>query len=273
MSKIEWTDITWNPVWGCNTGCPYCYARKFSKRFIKRIAQKEYQYVLKGNEPEFNDLQLDALYRGNYIYDNLRNFKPTWLESNFHKKFPKKSKRIFVNSMSDVYWWKPEWMKRVLERIKEYPQHTFLFLTKFPKVYIKYDFPKNCWLGFTATNRDQLDRVGMILLAHNHYYLGRTIFLSVEPIQEKMWSYIYKQFNWVIIGAETGHRLEKVVPEYEWILDIASYCLEYEIPVFMKDNLQFKFKKSLKELFTGKEIKGPCRFDNKDLIQEFPEGR
>ena len=24
-SLIEWCDFTWNPVTGCQHGCPYCY--------------------------------------------------------------------------------------------------------------------------------------------------------------------------------------------------------------------------------------------------------
>ena len=27
-SLIEWCDFTWNPVTGCQHGCPYCYASK-----------------------------------------------------------------------------------------------------------------------------------------------------------------------------------------------------------------------------------------------------
>ena len=35
MSKIEWTEVTWNPVTGCDkvsTGCKRCYAERLAKR-------------------------------------------------------------------------------------------------------------------------------------------------------------------------------------------------------------------------------------------------
>ncbi len=35
MSKIEWTEKTWNPVTGCtklSAGCKHCYAEKQAKR-------------------------------------------------------------------------------------------------------------------------------------------------------------------------------------------------------------------------------------------------
>ena len=31
-TKIEWTDMSLNPVVGCTHGCLYCYARRFAKR-------------------------------------------------------------------------------------------------------------------------------------------------------------------------------------------------------------------------------------------------
>ena len=32
-TKIDWADMTWNPVTGCLHGCEYCYARKIANRF------------------------------------------------------------------------------------------------------------------------------------------------------------------------------------------------------------------------------------------------
>lgn len=36
VSKIEWTDASWNPVRGCtkiSPGCAHCYAETFAERF------------------------------------------------------------------------------------------------------------------------------------------------------------------------------------------------------------------------------------------------
>lgn len=43
--------------------------------------------------------------------------------------------------------------------------------------------------------------------------------------------------GWVIIGAETGNRKEKVIPQREWIEAIVSACQKAGIPVFMKSSL------------------------------------
>ena len=44
--------------------------------------------------------------------------------------------------------------------------------------------------------------------------------------------------TYVIIGAETGNRKNKVIPKKEWVDDIVRQCDENEIKVFMKESLQ-----------------------------------
>ena len=115
-TKIEWCDETWNPVWGSHNDCPYCYAKKIARRF--------------GKTPEERD------------------FLPTWKEQNFNRKFAKATKRVFVNSMSDIQHWKPEWMRMVIKRIGENPDIQFIFLTKGGyDSYAGYDWPKNVEIG------------------------------------------------------------------------------------------------------------------------------
>ena len=36
-TKIEWCDMTWNPVTGCLHGCEYCYAKKVAHRFDGKV--------------------------------------------------------------------------------------------------------------------------------------------------------------------------------------------------------------------------------------------
>ena len=94
--------------------------------------------------------------------------------------------------------------------------------------------------------------------SNNNYTVKCTkTFLSVEPLLEDIttteyWNdcIISKMADWVIVGAETGRRKNKVVPERSWIRSIA-FDYEYEIPVFMKSSLA--------------DIWG------EQLIQEFPE--
>lgn len=238
MSKIEWTDKTWNPVWGCRNHCEYCYARKMAKRFAIEVVETK----------KYNDgwgMDIEQL-------KTLKNFEPTWLEYQFRKKLPKKPSRIFVNSMSDIAFWKTEWMEKVLDRIKEYPQHSFQFLTKVPRTYDKYDFPSNCWLGITVTSTRTIESPNFfnpLGMKNDHVR-----FISIEPIVRKIDTrFLHLGYiDWVIIGSETGNRKGKTIPRLEWIKSIVELCLENEIPIFLKN--------SLKDII-----------EFRDLIQRFPE--
>ena len=44
ISKIEWTECTWNPVTGCtkiSPGCDHCYAERMATR-LKAMGQPKY---------------------------------------------------------------------------------------------------------------------------------------------------------------------------------------------------------------------------------------
>lgn len=59
--------------------------------------------------------------------------------------------------------------------------------------------------------------------------------------------------DWVIIGAETGNRKGKVIPQKQWIESIIEECKKFNIPVFMKNSLI---------PIVGEE----------NMLREFPEG-
>ena len=235
-NKIGWCDMTWNPVWGCRNHCEYCYARGIAKRFWKQIYDKEAKRTTIG-------------YPNRYCsgLSGLRNFEPTFLHHQFNKKLPKKPQRIFVGSMSEIYYWREEWMKMVIEKVKQYPQHTFQFLTKFPKVYYGKVFPKNCWLGVTITEGKDFEK--------NDEWWGwffneaNFTFLSFEPLLKPIpteWIG-YSNIDWVIIGAETGNRRGKIIPKIEWVRTIVSYCRDKGIPIYLKDNLKNIYPVEIKE--------------------------
>ena len=202
-TRIEWCDSTVNPVVGCTYGCDFCYARRLNNRF---------NWINNFNEPQF-------------------------FESRLEKLNSRKSKNIFMNSMSDISDWKMEWFSIVWDAIKLNPQHNYLFLTKRPQViyenWLQFG-KKNIWCGATGTGHQTVNEA--------IYYLndvkGCNTFLSIEPLlNEVQLSEGIENINWVIIGAETGHRKNKVIPRFEWIDKIVSQCDKYQIPVFMKESL------------------------------------
>ena len=234
-NKIGWCDMTWNPVWGCRNHCEYCYARGIAKRFYRRMYELEVKRHFE-RHPTW-------AWTGDYLA-GLRDFKPTFLYSQYCKKLPKKPQRIFVGSMSEIYYWEKEWVRDVLDKVLEYPQHIFQFLTKYPEVYEHWYWHNNCWLGITVTQKTDMYKPGWNELQKNNKH-----FISFEPLLEDInlhlinWSVI----DWVIIGAETGNRKGKVIPEKEWILDIVRYCVDKNIPLYLKDNIKNIYPEEMKE--------------------------
>ena len=233
-NKIGWCNLTFNPVWGCLNNCEYCYARKTAKRFWKLISKKELRFWLDNDLPDY-----DYAVEGTPNF--LSKFFPIFLNSHYVKKFPKKPQRIFVGSMSEIFYWEECWMKLILKKIRQYPQHVFQFLTKNPFTYLKYEFPQNCWLGLTIVRTPKYpesDRWGFIEFKRNN--LNNLKFVCLEPLLENIDLGCYLDLtaiDWVIVGAETGNRKDKIIPDKEWLLYIIKYCDLHKIPVFIKDNL------------------------------------
>ncbi|WP_052622288.1 DUF5131 family protein, partial [Mycobacteroides abscessus] len=104
---IEWADATWNPVTGCDKvspGCDHCYAETFAERW-------------RGTRGHYFETGFDVQLRPDKLDLPLRWTKP---------------RRIFVNSMSDLFHDKvpDEYIARVFAVMALAPQHTFQLLTK-----------------------------------------------------------------------------------------------------------------------------------------------
>jgi protein gp37 len=220
-TKIDWTNTVWNPVWGCLHGCEFCYARKFAKRFYRNVAR-------------VNNLNEEETKR-------LRNFQPVFLPANYCRKFEKKEKIIFVNSMSDIAFWKDKWIEKVFERIEKEKDKFFLFLTKDPKAYEKFskELPDNIWLGISACrNRDFQRRTKELLDCSP----TKNIFVSLEPLLEELDGvslFGLGYYSWVIVGPQTGSLKKVVQRKYLsfrlWVEEIKSHCFERKVPLFTKE--------------------------------------
>lgn len=247
-TKIDWADSTWNPVTGCLHGCEYCYARRIAKRFggasetHDNECCHECQWITEGTG-EIHELDEPI-----YDYDHGRNapypfdFDPTFHRYRLGEPARwTKPRTIFVCSMADMLgdWVPDSWIEDVFDACENAPQHRYLFLTKNPKRYIelakKDKLPGQHWYGYSATREDQLLR-----FHHADECPCINLFVSIEPILEPMRPGFstHTPADWVIIGAETGHRNGKVVPEKKWIDDILMECQYSGRPIFMKESLR-----------------------------------
>lgn len=261
-TKIDWCDSTWNPVTGCLHGCEYCYARRIADRFEgtdSEIFNEEYRLYAK------HELDKPLMLNGRkapYPYG----FAPTFHRYRLNDYIGKKGRNIFVCSMADLFgdWVPDNWIEEVFAACDKAPQHNYLFLTKNPKRYVelqdaeKLIEKENMWYGASITDEESLKRVEDAL---GNIKCSTKTFLSIEPILEDIssaetWNDFVKSkyMDWVIIGAETGKRKNKISPDKAWIRSIYFDCYENweQIPIFMKS--------SLADIWV------------EPLIQEFPKG-
>lgn len=136
-TSIEWTDATWNPVTGCtkvSPGCKLCYA----ERVFPRTAAGQLTYV--DGRPVLQEL-VDAglVFESEVRQRNFTDVRthPDRLEQPLHWKKPRK---IFVNSMSDLFHEDVpfEFIDRAFAVMALTPQHTYQILTKRPERMLEY---------------------------------------------------------------------------------------------------------------------------------------
>lgn len=222
VTKIDWTDRTWNPITGCNHGCWYCYAKKLTIRFPNNFPN--------GFEPTFYLERLEEpLHLGQ---PSEKEKRKEWIKKVFPHKY-----LIFACSIADPFaeWTPKKWLDKVL-RIMEIDHHTslghiFQLLTKNPERIDKnYQFSDNVWIGTTVISQEDIRNIEEIKKVK-----AEVKFVSFEPILGKINANL-KGIDWIIIGKLTGSK--KIKLDRKWVDVLKNIALALDIPVFMKNNLK-----------------------------------
>lgn len=206
-SSIEWTEATWNPVTGCtkiSEGCRNCYAATMAKRLHAM-----------GNPRYKNEFKLT-------LHPDLIELPLSW----------KKPRRIFVNSMSDLFHKDVplEFIQRVFYVMEKASWHTFQILTKrsdrLVELAPKLPWPPNIWQGVSVENQKVVHRID-----HLRATPATIKFLSIEPLIGPL-DLNLVDIHWVIVGGESGHGARPM--EEEWVLSIKEQCQEQKVAFFFK---------------------------------------
>ncbi len=224
QSSIEWTEMTWNPVTGCNkltAGCKFCYAEAMSRR-LKAMGVDKYA---NGFELTLHEAELQTPY--------------TW----------KKPKIVFVNSMSDLFHKDVpvKFIRKVFKVMKENPQHVFQVLTKRADILHYYDsegwleWTHNIWMGVSVENSKVTKRIDLLAKTG-----ARTKFLSCEPLLGPLPNMNLQNIDWVIVGGESG-RTPRPIKE-EWVTEIKDQCKIADVAFFFKQWGGTNKKKAGREL-------------------------
>jgi protein gp37 len=216
-SSIEWTEVTWNPVTGCDrvaAGCDNCYALALAKR-LKAMGVAKYQ-----ND---GDPRTSGPGFGVTVH-------PAALEQPRKWRSPKV---VFVNSMSDLFHAKVpiSFVRDVFDVMAETPQHTYQVLTKrasrLAKLADKLTWPDNVWMGVSVESFDAVDRID-----HLRATPAAVKFLSCEPLITALPAMNLEGIDWCIVGGESGPRARPMDPD--WVLDIRDQCMEAGVAFFFK---------------------------------------
>ena len=188
-----------NLVIGCTVGCPYCYARNNVRRF---------HMIEDFSKPEFFPQKMRLM----------------------EKQRPQ---NFLLTGMSDLSGWKEEWREGVFAKIKENPQHQFLFLSKRPDLLSFSTDLDNAWFGVTVTRKSELWRIDALRenIKAKHYHV------TFEPLFDDPGQADLNGIDWIVIGTMTGAAGRKVRTEPAWTYSLTDQAHAQNIPVFWKEDL------------------------------------
>jgi len=216
-TKIEWAHHSFNAWWGCrkiSPACDNCYAEAMAKRTGRDCFGPSPRYRTKGPWKEVVKWDRDAGKRG-------------------------VRERLFVNSMSDFFEDNDElheWRVDALMILEDMQNLDVMFLTKRPAIAAKYfdeyyhDLPDHFWVGVTAENQSFYNlRVDALQTIP-----AKVKFVSIEPMlgMIDMGDYLSEEIDWVITGAESGHRSR--VAKVQWFRSLQYQCKEAGVPFMLK---------------------------------------
>lgn len=306
MTRIQWTDETWNPTRGCSKvsdGCRNCYAMRQAHRFSGPGQPYEgLTRTVPGKGPQWTGKVVTV---------------PEMLTAPFRWRKPR---RVFVDSMSDLFHTEVprEFIDRVFAVMALCPQHTFQILTKRPERMADYTQRRympgalndaarlhslaprrymtapsieawplpNVWLGISAEQQGEYEcRIGSLART-----LAAVRFVSAEPLLGPIdfgllgacpadWGVGYdavrSYVHWIILGGESGPGARPC--RVDWIRDGVRQCSEAGVAAFVKqlgsNACVNVMTDSLADVHPVRDRKGgdPAEWPEELMVREFPE--
>lgn len=207
-TKIEWTEIVWNPVTGCtklSVGCKNCYAERMASRL-----------KLMGNPRYINGFDVT-------VHEDLIDVPLLW----------KKPQMVFVNSMSDLFHddVPDEVILKIFKTMNEANWHIFQVLTKrtdrLAKLSDKINWTPNIWMGVSVENVETTYRIKDLTSTG-----AKMKFISAEPLLESLGPVDLRGINWLIVGGESGPHSRAM--EKDWVIELKGLAEKYKVAFYFK---------------------------------------
>jgi protein gp37 len=215
---IEWTDATWNPMTGCtklSAGCDHCYAAVVAERKTRGVYLR--QLPVKNTPANREDP-----------------FAPRfWPERLSHPLKWREPRRIFVNSMSDVFHahFSLEQIQQVFAVMNRAKHHQFQVLTKRPERALrladKLTWSENIWMGTSIEDMRVAHRADSL-----RQIPAAVRFISAEPLLGSLCELDLADIQWVIGGGESGVGFRQC--RVEWARELRDRCTVAEVAFFWK---------------------------------------
>ena len=243
-SPIEWTEATWNAIVGCSIlspGCTNCYAMRQAGRWLRRT-------------PKFAGLTQPSK-AGPVWTGEMR----LWEKALDQPLRWKKPRRIFVNSMSDLFHESlpDEWIDRIVAVMSRCPQHQFQVLTKrSARMRDYYDGDAlnriiarlvdetgearltsplpNVHLGVSVEDQERVGRIRELLAT-----AAAVRWVSLEPLlgpvdlAVPLGGVCGVRLDWVVLGGESGGRDARPMNP-DWARSVRDQCVCAGVPFFFK---------------------------------------
>lgn len=223
-TQIEWTDSTWNPTTGCtqvSAGCDHCYALALARTRLADGYLRRLPVVQTGT-----NLEDPFAVR---IWEERLTQPARWADS----------RRIFVNSMSDLFHKDiPEsFVRRIFEVMLRVDRHIYQVLTKRPGRAVRFfkhnrdlfpdgRIPAHIWMGTSVEDQSVTYRV-----AHLRQLPAVVRFLSCEPLLGPL-SLDLDGIHWVIVGGESGADFRPL--DLDWARSVREQCRKAGVAFFFK---------------------------------------
>jgi len=213
MSKIEWTDATWNPMRGCtkiSPGCAHCYAEVFAERF-RGVPGHPYEQGF--------DLRLVP----EKLAEPLKWRRPRMVFVNsmsdlFHRDVPDEYIEAVVNVMASANWHTFQVLTKRSDRLRDLLRTKLRSAAKLPHI----------WWGVSVETRKH----GLPRVRHLQESPAAMKFLSIEPLLERLGRVPLRGIDWVIVGGESGAGARPMDPS--WVTSIRDQCERSDVPFFFK---------------------------------------
>lgn len=292
VSKISWTDATFNPWIGCTKvgpACDGCYAENLMGT-PGRFGPARVTWGKPGQKATYS--RTSESYWKEPLRWNRKQAK-LWAEYDLacargEKVAPPAPFFVFCASLADIFdnQVDPQWRKDLFELIRATPHLTWLLLTKRPQNIVslymqtggptsntELNWPFNAAIMCTVVTQQEADRDIPHLLRAKVRLRPAFAGVSMEPLLEAVNIHGYLKFStgvhaaeeqlacldWVITGGETDQGAWKARPSNPaWFRNLRDQCIEAGVAYQHKQNGEWTTREQMN--LAGNFDPGPDRY-------------